>query len=74
MEHALSNAAFTTDFSAPSQSSRSLVTTAGSVAEAMTICDEKAFDAVVSDIAMPFEDGFARSHAFAVAVTFPRWR
>jgi CheY-like chemotaxis protein len=36
-----------------------LVTTAGSVAEAMTICEEKAFDAVVSDIAMPFEDGFA---------------
>jgi signal transduction histidine kinase len=36
-----------------------LVTTAGSVAEAMAVCDEKEFDAVVSDIAMPFEDGFA---------------
>ena len=36
-----------------------LVTMAGSVAEAMAVCDEKEFDAVVSDIAMPFEDGFA---------------
>jgi signal transduction histidine kinase len=35
------------------------VTTAGSVAEAMAAYDEAAFDAVISDIAMPFEDGFA---------------
>jgi CheY-like chemotaxis protein len=35
------------------------VTTAASVAEAMAAYDDAAFDAVISDIAMPFEDGFA---------------
>jgi signal transduction histidine kinase len=52
------------------------VTTAASVAEAMAVCDEKEFDAVVSDIAMPFEDGFtliarlrSRSDIPALALT-----
>jgi signal transduction histidine kinase len=35
------------------------VTTAGSVGEAMAACKQVAFDAVISDIAMPSEDGFA---------------